>query len=92
MKNTHQIFQDTSDNIASISDSVYYFPSKFFMWMGVILGSVSYLEIKEDLQFFCLIGGTISVTLSIILYVLKIWEKRINIKRLTNEIKKNCKP
>lgn len=96
MRDLQEATENISRSFRSIEESVYYFPSKFFMWLGITLSSISYLDIKESLQFFCIFMGAVSVSLSVILYLLKIWEKRINIKNLMDkgkeEIKKNCKP
>lgn len=94
MKSIDQHIQDVTDNMTLIHESIYNVPSKILMWAGIAFGGITYFDIKERLQFYFLIASAISITLAIILQILKIWEKRINIKNLIdkgkNELKKNC--
>lgn len=82
------------ENLTSMSESMLHFYGKVCMWIGIALAGISQVDLKNSIQLYCLFGSAIAVTLSCIFYVLKIYEKRINIKilseHLKNELKKEC--
>jgi hypothetical protein len=71
-------------------DSFYVLPSKILMFLGISMASISYVDMKEVAQGFCVFGGAVCVLLSMILYALRIWEKRLNIKQIEEELKNKC--
>lgn len=84
MRNQIDMLQEAHQNI---SDNVSNFSGKFLMYLGLALGGISYLDVKESLQFFCLMAGALSVGLSVVLYILKIYHMRISIKVISQQLK-----
>jgi len=87
-----QQIESMQNNIQySVSDSLSHIGSKFLMYLGLALGGFSYLDVKESLQFFCLLAGALAVMLSVILYVLRIYHMRISIKIISKQLKDDIK-
>lgn len=75
----------------SSAEQVTHIWDKTLLYIGILFGSISLLDVKEILQFYSLIVAAISVTLSCILYVVRIRKEYPSIKEhVEKEVNKKC--
>lgn len=76
---------------SNVEQSITHVWDKSLMIVGFMFGSISLVDVKESIQMYSLIVGAICLTLSLILYILKIRKEFPSVKEhIKDEIKKNC--